>query len=531
MSLKKNILLLIISLSISLTFAQSNQPNDAAVITLTPSSQIVNTNDPVSITVGVQGVVDLFAISITLSFDNSIVKCLHISQGDFLSTNAGGYDVFFETFPGNLYSANTVIVDQSILGLASVSGSGEIFTITFEPFAEGTTNIEVTSVTLRDINNVEIAAISEPAEITVSSTVLIKLTPSSQTVDTNDPVSISVEVQGVVGLFAISVTLTFNNSIVKCLNITQGNFLSTNTGGYDVFYETFPADLYSANTVIVDQSILGRASVTGSGTIFTITFEPFAEGTTTVQVASLSLRDINNLEITAISVPAEIIVSSSVVNAEVFLQGPYDSGSMLTTLNSSGVIPLTQPYSGPPWNYAGTESVATDFFTTHPSIVDWVLVELRTATSASSTIATRAALLKNDGVIVDLDGVSPVSFLFLNSNDNYIVIKHRNHLAIMSSTNIQLTSTTPLYDFTSSQLQAYGSNAMIELDVGIFGMIAADANGNGQVQNNDRENYWVPQNGQSGYKAADYNLNGQVQNNDNEFYWVPNNGKGTQVPN
>jgi len=72
---------------------------------------------------------------------------------------------------------------------------------------------------------------------------------------------------------------------------------------------------------------------------------------------------------------------------------------------------------------------------------------------------------------------------------------------------------------------------MIDLGGGVFGMIAADANGNGQVQNNDSEEYWKLQNGLSGYKEADFNLNGQVQNNDNESFWVPNNGKGTQVPN
>jgi hypothetical protein len=204
---------------------------------------------------------------------------------------------------------------------------------------------------------------------------------------------------------------------------------------------------------------------------------------------------------------------------------------MLTTLNSSGVIPLTQPYSVPCWNYYGTESVPPDFFINHPDIVDWVLVQLRTGTTSNTTIATRAAFLKNNGVIVDLDGVSPVSFLFLNSTNNYIVIKQRNHVPIMSSTKIQLTSTTTLYDFTSSQSNAYGSNALIELDVGIFGMFAGDANGNGQVQNNDNEEFWRLQNGLSGYKEGDFNLNGQVQNNDNETFWVPNNGKGTQVPN
>lgn len=362
-------------------------------------------------------------------------------------------------------------------------------------------------------------------------TVMITLTPSSQTTFNSDPVSVQVGVHGVVGLFAASITVSFNNSIIQCQSISNGTFLESNTQGYDVFFETFPEDLTSTDSIIVDQSILGISTVSGSGSIFNISFLPITGGTSRVKITSIILRDINNRNIIAITDSAEITVASSVVNAKIFLQGPYDSGSMLTTLNMSGVIPLTQPYSTSPWNYAGTESVASDFFTNHSNIVDWVLVELRTETSVSSTIATRAALLRNDGIIVDLDGVSPVTFLSLGSTNNYIVIKHRNHVPIMSSTKVQLSSTTMLYNFTSSQSNAYGSNALIELDVGIFGMFAGDANGNGQVQNNDNEEFWKFQNGLSGYKEGDFNLNSQVQNNDNETYWVPNNGKGTQVPN
>ena len=260
---------------------------------------------------------------------------------------------------------------------------------------------------------------------------------------------------GVDGLFAISVTLSFNNSIIKCLNITQGNFLAGNGGGYNVFFETFPEDLYSSSSVIVDQSILGLATVSGTGNIFTITFQPFAGGTSQVTVTSFSLRDINNVEIPAIAQSAEIIVSSSVVNTKIFLQGPYSAGTMLTNLNSLGYLPLTQPYSAAPWNYAGTESVAANFFSTHPQIVDWVLLELRTGISVGTTVARRAAFLKSDGTIVDLNGVDPVAFIVADAVEYYIVIRHRNHLSLMSSVSMFLTDNTPLYNFTNSQTKAY----------------------------------------------------------------------------
>ena len=163
---------------------------------------------------------------------------------------------------------------------------------------------------------------------------------------------------------------------------------------------------------------------------------------------------------------------------KVFLQGPYSSESMSTTLNSGGYLQsgtASQPYKGVPWNYNGGESVSSDinFFKNHPSIVDWVLVQLRTSTAAVSTVATRAAFLKSDGTIVDMDGTSPVDFWGIPDGSYYIVIKHRNHLSVMSASTVSLpNSSGTVYDFTTSQSQAYGTNPMIDLGEGKYGMIS-----------------------------------------------------------
>jgi hypothetical protein len=48
-------------------------------------------------------------------------------------------------------------------------------------------------------------------------------------------------------------------------------------------------------------------------------------------------------------------------------------------------------------------------------------------------VARRAVFLKNDGSVVDLDGASPVEFDDTPKGSYYVVIYHRNHLSIMSS--------------------------------------------------------------------------------------------------
>lgn len=211
--------------------------------------------------------------------------------------------------------------------------------------------------------------------------------------------------------------------------------------------------------------------------------------------------------------------------AKAFLQGPFDTDSMQTTLSANGDLPSAQPFNGQPWNYDGGEILVGE----RPDIVDWILVQLRTGTDSSTTVATRAALLKKNGNIVDVDGSSPVSFAGISDGNYYVVLRHRNHLALMSAATISLSSESDLYDFSDGQAQAYGTNPMLELATGIFGMYTGDANGNGQIQNDDKNNFWKVQVGAAGYQSADFNLNGQVQNDDKNTYWKANVGLGTQV--
>ena len=215
------------------------------------------------------------------------------------------------------------------------------------------------------------------------------------------------------------------------------------------------------------------------------------------------------------------------LNVKVFLSGPYSNGSMQTSLLSRGYIPKSQPYNTSPWNYNGSESVNSI-----PSgVVDWVLVELRSSTSASSTVATKAAFIKSDGSVVELDGSSALSFSTVAAGNYFIVIFHRNHLGVMSANQVSLSSTAVTYNFTTSESKAYGTNPMFSLGNGVYGMYPGDGNADGTVSNVDITKVWLPQflNGKDGYQSADYNLDGSVTASDNNLYWLKDNGQSSQV--
>ena len=103
-------------------------------------------------------------------------------------------------------------------------------------------------------------------------------------------------------------------------------------------------------------------------------------------------------------------------------------------------IPLTSPYSENPRKISSVPA----------NIVDWVLVELR-ETINGSAISSKSFLLRNDGKIVEDDGITENLSLNAPQGLYYIVIKHRNHISIMSSTALELNNTSStLHDFTKN---------------------------------------------------------------------------------
>jgi len=221
------------------------------------------------------------------------------------------------------------------------------------------------------------------------------------------------------------------------------------------------------------------------------------------------------------------------VDLQVILQGPFIGSIMETSLYKSGFLPLSQPYAGPPWNYPGTESVT---LIPNANVVDWVLVELRDAPSAAqATVATRiarqAGFLLKDGTIKGTDGSSNLSFNASISNHLFVVICHRNHLAVMSANALVNAGGTYSWDFTYASSQAYGGTlAQKQLATGIWGMFAGDGTSNGNIDNADKNDIWKPQAGMSGYRAGDFNLSGIVDNVDKNALWNPNSGRSSQVP-
>jgi hypothetical protein len=127
----------------------------------------------------------------------------------------------------------------------------------------------------------------------------IAVEPSTLTVTTPASFTLNVAVNNVTALHAASITCVFDPTILNYAGAAAGSFL-TNT------IMMTPRIVHGAvyDSVVIDQSILGSSSISGSGVIVVLTFTPLKGGITPVALRNTLLLGGANY---ATTIPATVI--------------------------------------------------------------------------------------------------------------------------------------------------------------------------------------------------------------------------------
>lgn len=233
---------------------------------------------------------------------------------------------------------------------------------------------------------------------------------------------------------------------------------------------------------------------------------------------------------TTLDVPCEVEPGLR-VNLQVLLDGLFDPslGLMHDSLRTQGLIPLQEPYTAMGYPVSGLSTTTNAILEIEGAnaAVDWVLLELRTATAPFEVLETRAVLVKRDGRLMEPDGYE--SIRFCTEGGSYrISVRHRNHLGCMSGLALGLGPLPATFVFTNAT--TYGTQALRDVN-GISLMWAGNAVLDDVIlysgASNDRDAILlaiggvVPTNTVAGYRLEDVNLDGVVRyagaNNDRDL--------------
>jgi hypothetical protein len=168
------------------------------------------------------------------------------------------------------------------------------------------------------------------------------------------------------------------------------------------------------------------------------------------------------------------------LNVKIYVQGAMHSNlpQMRNDLqtyfgNSQGLIPETDPYG------SGLFVPNINNIAVSAEVVDWIKVEVRSAANPTTILETQSLFLRPNGLITNADYTTPK--FAPQAEPVRIVVKHRNHLAIMSNNINTFTAGLTNYDFSTSLSQAYndpGGLPQMVLKNGVWCMWAGDVNAN-----------------------------------------------------
>ncbi|HRJ52933.1 MAG TPA: SdrD B-like domain-containing protein [Candidatus Thiothrix moscowensis] len=183
-----------------------------------------------------------------------------------------------------------------------------------------------------------------------------------------------------------------------------------------------------------------------------------------VEVTVTDTGGLSNSKLFTVTVTNNTADDGILLQTRAFLQGAYDGGSqmMAADLNALGLLPAKQPYGLAPFKYTGTETFSDMLKETtgNNAPVDWMLVELRS--SLSQVVASRAVIVQRDGDLVDAQTGSPdLHFAKVAAGNYYVVIRHRNHLDVITASPVSLVNTARMVDFTLSATAVKAEHARV----------------------------------------------------------------------
>lgn len=345
----------------------------------------------------------------------------------------------------------------------------------------------------------------------------VSISPNPKVARVNQSFSVNVRLDTATQIRGLTIHLSHDTTKLNFGSASQGAlFNGSNVGWWIVNTSDTPG------TTRVECIIFGQGEyISGPGNLLNLNYTPTSGDYTTLTISAIELyHPQTGLAMPDISTEnGSVIIGNQAAYAKIkcWLEGSYVGGYMKSDLGT--LLPLSSPYPSAP---GSVNSIPAD-------IVDWMWVELR-STATGSPITTQAVFIRNDGAIIS-PGKAFLIFMNIPPGSYYVIVRHRNHLAVMSSGPVIFSGTgnPVLFDFSALN-NVYGRTGVVEKEAGVYVMAAGDADQDGGIYPADRNNFWRAQSGTHGYLSGDFNLDGNVFPSDLNNYWRLNSGMGTNVP-
>ncbi len=413
---------------------------------------------------------------------------------------------------GNIINNNGTLIDASSTGTIKIKGTSGQQTITGTSGCEFYGTVEINNTDgLAFTDDATGASQSIPGNLTFTQGKLT-LNAFNLTLGANDPTGVGASAyivtnstgivkRSVPGDGSTNVLYPIGNSAYNPVTLQNSAIATTDNYGIRVV-DSKPGS-FSGTTNIVDRSWIITEYVAGGSDLTVTTQWNSGEeltnfdrtksmlGVTTDDGANVTWgtpaaaggSDPYTQSISGITTLGTFMVGDEfydgiLLDLKIWLAGAYNTtnDNMDKTLNTEGLLPLTDPYS-----------LSTTVSAVPTNAVDWVKIELRDKTDNTSVLYSFARFVDQDGQIIE-ENETNFKMKGVTRDSYYIAVLHRNHMGIISNSTIDLNGASPTLSFQSAQATAWQdgaittNDAMKEVETGVFGLWDGDANADGEIQ-------------------------------------------------
>jgi PKD repeat protein len=279
-SIGRTVLVILMLVGMTLGGGALAQGNDETVMIDPPLSQVAP-GETFTVTVEVEGAVDLVGYEFSLDFDPDVVEVTGVMDDGFLGAEPDvvlgpDYDVGTVTF--------AAFMDPPYDGGAT--GDGTLAVISLTAVGTGGSPLDLNGVALFDADSEEIVPIVMDGA--VNSAVTLEVVPAERWINPGEFTQ-TVMIRGVEDLGGYEFSMAFDPGIVQVTDVADASFLGST--GRDVIPFAPDIDNVAGLLTFGAASFGEEPGANGDGELVTITFETVAEGDTVLDLFDEQVTD------------------------------------------------------------------------------------------------------------------------------------------------------------------------------------------------------------------------------------------------
>ncbi|WP_282016363.1 T9SS type A sorting domain-containing protein [Marinifilum flexuosum] len=253
---------------------------DPAIVKITSEYDEYNLQDTIKAVISIADINNLYACSISLKYDSDVLKFLSASEGDFLNSKNNTTFLFSD-------NSSLGLVDLGISTLGQVTSGGtsdsdqNLLYIEFLTLNSNITSLSIQDIELVDIEDVKINPIATVADTIIINNIQnntkVEFLKYQAEIDLGNELEIPIILRNIGWFKSFIVDVEYNADLISFIDLSPGSFIANNST-YSVSFENKEEQGIISLEILNSEEVEKNFAENSVDTILLMNFEAIREG-------------------------------------------------------------------------------------------------------------------------------------------------------------------------------------------------------------------------------------------------------------